>query len=101
MMCIHKGKTRDEEHNEVHEASRWSHGQRFRLHRNRVAILYVVVLFVMQPGHQLTVDTSAILSLRLPYDLIYTLLGLTSLSSGPRAQVSTSRVAISAPTAVE
>jgi hypothetical protein len=49
------------------------------------------------------IDNSAILglSLSLPYALIHTLLGLTSLSYGLRAQVATSRVAVSTPTAVE
>jgi len=42
------------------------------------------------------IDTTAILglSLSLPYALIHTLLGLTSLNHGLRAQVATSRVAV-------
>ena len=49
------------------------------------------------------IDETAILglSLSLPYALIHTLLGLTSLSHGLRARVATSRVAVSTPTAVE
>jgi hypothetical protein len=49
------------------------------------------------------IDNSAILglSLSLPYAVIHTLLGLTSLSYALRAQVATSRVAVSTPTAVE
>jgi hypothetical protein len=49
------------------------------------------------------IDNSAILglSLSLPYALIHTLLGLTSLSYGLRAQVATSRVAVSTPAAVD
>ena len=49
------------------------------------------------------IDNTAILglSLSLPYALIHTLLGLTSLSHGLRARVATSRVAVSTPTAVE
>ena len=49
------------------------------------------------------IDNAAILglSLSLPYALIHTLLVLTSLSYGLRAQVATSRVAVSTPTAVE
>ena len=41
------------------------------------------------------------LSLSLPYALIHTLLGLTSLSHGLRVRVATSRVAVSTPAAVE
>jgi hypothetical protein len=50
-----------------------------------------------------TIDTTAILglSLSLPYALIHTVLGLTSLSHGLRARVATSRVAVATPTAVE
>ena len=46
------------------------------------------------PPHAL--DTTAILglSLSLPYALIHTLLGLTSLSHGLRTQVATSRIAV-------
>lgn len=49
------------------------------------------------------IDQTAILglSLSLPYALIHTLLGLTSLSHGLRARVATSRVAVSTPAAVE
>ena len=49
------------------------------------------------------IDQTAILglSLSLPYALIHTLLGLTSLSHGLRARVTTSRVAVSTPAAVE
>jgi len=49
------------------------------------------------------IDETAILglSLSLPYALIHTLLGLTSLSHGLRARVATSRVAVSTPAAVE
>jgi hypothetical protein len=49
------------------------------------------------------IDESAILglSLSLPYALIHTLLGLTSLSHGLRAHVATSRVAVATPAAVE
>jgi len=49
------------------------------------------------------IDEMAILglSLSLPYALIHTLLGLTSLSHGLRARVATSRVAVSTPAAVE
>jgi hypothetical protein len=49
------------------------------------------------------IDETAILglSLSLPYALIHTLLGLTSLSHGLRARIATSRVAVATPTAVE
>jgi hypothetical protein len=49
------------------------------------------------------IDESAILglSLSLPYALIHTVLGLTSLSHGLRARVATSRVAVATPAAVE
>jgi hypothetical protein len=49
------------------------------------------------------IDETAILglSLSLPYALIHTLLGLTSLSHGLRARVATSRVAVSTPAMVE
>jgi hypothetical protein len=49
------------------------------------------------------IDETAILglSLSLPYALIHTVLGLTSLSHGLRARVATSRVAVATPTAVE
>jgi hypothetical protein len=49
------------------------------------------------------IDETAILglSLSLPYALIHTLLGLTSLSHGLRASVATSRVAVATPAAVE
>jgi hypothetical protein len=49
------------------------------------------------------IDNSAILglSLSLPYALIHTLLGLTSLSYGLRASAATSRVAVSTPSMVE
>ena len=49
------------------------------------------------------IDQTAILglSLSLPYALIHTLLGLTSLSHGLRARAATSRVAVSTPAAVE
>jgi len=49
------------------------------------------------------IDETAILglSLSLPYALIHTLLGLTSLSHGLRARVATSRVAVSTPAVVE
>jgi hypothetical protein len=49
------------------------------------------------------IDETAILglSLSLPYALIHTLLGLTSLSHGLRASVATSRVAVATPTMVE
>ena len=49
------------------------------------------------------IDQTAILglSLSLPYALIHTLLGLTSLSHGLRARVATSRVAVATPAAVE
>jgi hypothetical protein len=49
------------------------------------------------------IDETAILglSLSLPYALIHTLLGLTSLSHGLRARVATSRVAVATPAAVE
>jgi len=45
------------------------------------------------------IDTTAILglSLSLPYALIHTLLGLTSLSHGVRTQVATSRVSVATP----
>ena len=48
------------------------------------------------------IDESAILglSLALPYALIHTVLGLTSLSHGLRARVATSRVAVATPSAV-
>lgn len=48
------------------------------------------------------IDNTAIvgLSLSLPYALIHTVLGLTSLSHGLRARVATSRVAVATPTAV-
>jgi hypothetical protein len=48
------------------------------------------------------IDETAILglSLSLPYALIHTVLGLTSLSHGLRAKVATSRVAVATPTAV-
>jgi hypothetical protein len=48
------------------------------------------------------IDETAILglSLSLPYALIHTVLGLTSLSHGLRARVATSRVAVATPTAV-
>jgi hypothetical protein len=47
-------------------------------------------------------DTAILgLSLSLPYALIHTLLGLTSLSYGLRAQVATSRVSVATPAAVE
>ena len=47
-------------------------------------------------------DETAILglSISLPYALIHTVLGLTSLSHGLRAKVATSRVAVATPTAV-
>lgn len=41
------------------------------------------------------------LSLSLPYALIHTVLGLTSLSHGLRAKVATSRVAVATPVAAE
>jgi hypothetical protein len=41
------------------------------------------------------------LSLALPYALIHTLLGLTSLSHGLRAHVATSRVSVATPATVE
>jgi hypothetical protein len=49
------------------------------------------------------IDETAILglSLSLPYALIHSVLGLTSLSHGLRAKVATSRVAVATPTAVE
>jgi len=49
------------------------------------------------------IDESAILglSLSLPYALIHTVLGLTSLSHGLRARVATSRVSVATPAAVE
>jgi hypothetical protein len=49
------------------------------------------------------IDETAILglSLSLPYALIHTVLGLTSLSHGLRAKVATSRVAVATPVAVE
>ena len=45
------------------------------------------------------IDDTAILglSLSLPYALIHTVLGLTSLSHGLRARVATSRVAVATP----
>jgi hypothetical protein len=48
------------------------------------------------------IDETAILglSLSLPYALIHTVLGLTSLSHGLRARVATSRVAVATPTAI-
>jgi hypothetical protein len=47
-------------------------------------------------------DTAILgLSLSLPYALIHTLLGLTSLSYGLRAQVATSQVSVATPAAVE
>ena len=48
------------------------------------------------------IDETAILglSLSLPYALIHTVLGLTSLSHGLRVKVATSRVAVATPTAV-
>jgi hypothetical protein len=48
------------------------------------------------------IDETAILglSLSLPYALIHTLLGLTSLSHGLRAKVATSHVSVATPTAV-
>ena len=48
------------------------------------------------------IDDTAILglSLSLPYALIHTVLGLTSLSHGLRARVASSRVAVATPTAV-
>jgi len=48
------------------------------------------------------IDETAILglSLSLPYALIHTLLGLTSLSHGLRARVATGRIAVATPTAV-
>ncbi len=48
------------------------------------------------------IDETAILglSLSLPYALIHTVLGLTSLSHGLRARVATSQVAVATPTAV-
>jgi hypothetical protein len=47
-------------------------------------------------------DTAILgLSLSLPYALIHTLLGLTSLSYGLRAQVATGRVSVTTPAAVE
>jgi hypothetical protein len=50
-----------------------------------------------------TIDNTAILglSLSLPYALIHTALGLTSLSHGLRARVVTSQVAVATPAAVE
>jgi hypothetical protein len=49
------------------------------------------------------IDESAILglSLSLPYALIHTVLGLTSLSHGLRTKVATSRVSVATPAAVE
>lgn len=49
------------------------------------------------------IDETAILglSLSLPYALIHTVLGLTSLSHGLRAKVATSRVAVATPVAAE
>jgi hypothetical protein len=49
------------------------------------------------------IDETAILglSLSLPYALIHTVLGLTSLSHGLRARVATSRVAVATPALVE
>ena len=49
------------------------------------------------------IDETAILglSLSLPYALIHTLLGLTSLSHGLRARVATSRVAVATPAMAE
>ena len=49
------------------------------------------------------IDETAILglSLSLPYALIHTVLGLTSLSHGLRAKVATSRVSVATPAAVE
>jgi len=49
------------------------------------------------------IDDTAILglSLSLPYALIHTVLGLTSLSHGLRARVATSRVAVATPAMVE
>jgi len=49
------------------------------------------------------IDSTAILglSLSLPYALIHTVLGLTSLSHGLRAKVATSRVAVATPVAAE
>jgi hypothetical protein len=49
------------------------------------------------------IDETAILglSLSLSYALIHTVLGLTSLSHGLRAQVATSRVAVATPVAAE
>jgi hypothetical protein len=49
------------------------------------------------------IDNTAILglSLSLPYALIHTVLGLTSLSHGLRARVATSRVAVATPAMVE
>jgi len=49
------------------------------------------------------IDETAILglSLSLPYALIHTVLGLTSLSHGLRAKVATSHVAVATPAAVE
>jgi hypothetical protein len=49
------------------------------------------------------IDETAILglSLSLPYALIHTLLGLSSLSHGLRARVATSRVAVATPAMVE
>jgi len=48
------------------------------------------------------IDETAILglSLTLPYALIHTVLGLTSLSHGLRARVATSRVSVATPAAV-
>jgi len=48
------------------------------------------------------IDETAILglSLSLPYALIHTVLGLSSLNHGLRARVATSRVAVATPTAV-
>jgi hypothetical protein len=49
------------------------------------------------------IDETAILglSLSLPYALIHSVLGLTSLSHGLRARVATSRVAVATPVAAE
>jgi hypothetical protein len=49
------------------------------------------------------IDNTAILglSLSLPYALIHTVLGLTSLSHGLRARVATSRVAVATPALAE
>jgi hypothetical protein len=58
-----QGGTRDEEHPEFHQAAGWSHVKGFLYTGLVAAILCAVVLFVMAPGHQVTLDTSAAFAL--------------------------------------